>query len=273
MKTIKILITMSMLSLLIFLTGCSYFIPISYVEPSQGTYSGEFYDYEEFAALPTYTSSSYNLTDINDYNTLLLNTKEHIVKANIQVETKIDLGLSYDTKSGSGFIFKEDDTYYYAITNNHVIESDGRHQATYQIMTYEDTEYQDATVLISSSDLDLAVMRFTKNNRQEVEMINMTQRLGYRLKNDELVIAVGNPLDLTNSVSFGSFQGITLIENVDFIVLEHTADIYNGSSGGALVDIEGNLLGVNTWGLDEGNLSFSIPNFIVYNFLTSNDII
>lgn len=273
MKKIKLLLSLVILSMFVFLVSCSYFIPVLVTEPSVGTYSGEFYSYEEFRNLPTYISSTYGLTDIDDYNDVLIETKSHIIKANIEIETTINLGLSYDTKSGSGFVFKEDDDYYYAVTNNHVISFEGRHSATYQVKAYEDNEFHEATVVVSNEDLDLAVIKFAKENRTEIEMIDISRRLGYKYQVDELVFAIGNPLNLSNTVSFGTFDGITLIENVEFIVIQHSAEIYNGSSGGALVDVDGNLIGVNTWGLEEGNLSFAIPNFVLYNFLDSNGII
>lgn len=273
MKIIKKTMIFFIFGIVLYLSGCSYFIPNINTQPPEGTYSGEFYSFEEFSALPIYVSSTYSMSDINEYNQLLLSTKDHIIKSNIQIETRINLGLTYDSKSGSGFIFKEDELYYYAVTNHHVIEVDQRYTASYEIMTYEDEEFSDATVIVSSEDLDLAVIRFPKNGREEVELIDISRRLGYRYDEDELVFAIGNPLSLVNTVSFGVYQGITLIENVEYIVIQHTAEIYNGSSGGALVDVDGNLIGVNTWGLEDGNLSFAIPNFIVYNFLTSNDII
>lgn len=273
MKKTKLLLTILVLSMFMFLVSCSYFIPNLVTEPAEGTYSGEFYSYQEFDSLPAYISSTYSLTDIDDYNDILIDTKTFITKANIAIETKINLGLSYDSKSGSGFIFKEDDDFYYAITNHHVISVDGRHSVTYEIKAFEDDDFSEAAVVVSSEDLDLAVIKFPKNDRTDVEMIDISRRLGYKYQIDELVFAIGNPLNLENTVSFGYFQGITLIENVEFIVIQHSAEIYNGSSGGALVDVDGNLIGVNTWGLDEGNLSFAIPNFVVYNFLESNELI
>ncbi|MDA3932536.1 MAG: trypsin-like peptidase domain-containing protein [Tenericutes bacterium] len=254
------------------LSNCSYFIPVTNSQVSQGTYSGDFYDYDEFSRLPIYISPTYSIDDVDEYNTVLMETKAHIIKANVAITSTITKNISYDTKSGSGFVFMEDDTHYYAITNHHVIDGEGR-PTTYEVKTYEDSESQSASVILSSETLDLAVIKFEKNNRTEVEIINITQRLDYRFKSDELVFAIGNPLSLSNTVSFGIYEGITQIENVEFIVIRHSAEIYNGSSGGALVDVDGNLIGVNTWGINDGGTSFAIPNFVVYNFLVSNNII
>ncbi|QWC00685.1 serine protease [Mycoplasmatota bacterium] len=268
----KLVYLLAIILLSLSLSNCSYFIPITNNPVSQGTYSGDFYDYSEFNRLPIYISDTYSIDDIDEYNDILMETKTHIIKANISITSTISKNLTYDKKSGSGFIFQEDDTYYYAITNHHVIDGEGR-PTTYEVKTYEDRSPQTASVVISSESLDLAVIKFEKNNRTEIEMINITQRLDYRFKSDELVFAIGNPLSLTNTVSFGKYEGIAQIENVDFIVIRHSAEIFNGSSGGALVDVDGNLIGVNTWGYDDGVASFAIPNFVLYNFLISNNII
>ncbi len=258
-------------------TGCSYFIPQTNQQILNATYSGEFYSYEEFSQLPIYVSESYNLNSIDSYNQVLIDTKEHVVKSTIAIRTTTTTGFNEDIISGSGFVFKEDDTHYYAVTNHHVIDSNASNPTfstiTYQVKTYEDSTYFDAEIVISNEDLDLAILKFTKNNRSQIESINITQRLGYRLQANELVLAVGNPLRFYNNVSIGMYEQISLIENVDFIVIQHSAEIDEGSSGGALVDVDGNLIGINTWGSDDGNKSFAIPSFVLYNFLVSNSII
>ncbi|MCF7923869.1 MAG: serine protease [Candidatus Izimaplasma sp.] len=273
-KKFKKLIFLNIIVLFIFLFGsCSYFIPLTGEQQPQSTFSGEFYTYDEYNRLPIYISPTYDLEDIDTYNDILIFTKEHIIRSNVSITNKISKAFTYETKNGSGFVFLEDDTHYYAITNYHVIDSDD-HVSTYEIRTFEDSEYQSATLIASNQSLDLAVLKFLKNNREEVELINITSRLDYRFKNDELVFAIGNPLTLANNVSFGKFKRVTQIENVDYIVIEHSAEIYNGSSGGALVDVDGNLIGVNTWGLeDDASVSFAIPNFVVYNFLLSEEIL
>ncbi|HRY78506.1 MAG TPA: trypsin-like serine protease, partial [Candidatus Izemoplasmatales bacterium] len=54
-------------------------------------------------------------------------------------------------------------------------------------------------------------------------------------------------------------------------VIQHSATIDNGSSGGALVDVDGILVGINTWGSETDPLkSFAIPIYLVYVFLYNN---
>ena len=144
---------------------------------------------------------------------------------------------------------------------------------SHSVKAYGDSSFNSAEVIVSNQDLDLAVLKFEINQRTNIEMLDIYQRLGYRFKANEMVFAIGNPLRYTNNVSIGRYERLVYIENVDFFVIEHSAEIDEGSSGGALVDVEGNLIGVNTWGSNNGLKSYAIPIFVLYNFLVSNDII
>lgn len=237
----------------------------------------------EYNNFPAYTSPSYSLS-ITEYNQVLLDTRDLIRHANIQV-----VNNQYDTRSnpwfgttetilvgttyGSGFIFKEDDTDYYALTNYHVVNPEG-HDSTYDIKCFEDLDTSSATLVTYDSNMDLAVLKFPKNDRSDITMINIYNRLNYKFTTGELVMAVGNPLELENNVTIGQFKQMESIANVEFKVIFHDASIHSGSSGGALVDVDGNLLGVNTWGADgTDEYSFAIPNYIVYQFLVNKEIL
>lgn len=86
----------------------------------------------------------------------------------------------------------------------------------------------------------------------------------------ELVFAVGNPEGLNNSVSMGvvSAVGRQSEEDRPPIYIQTDAAINAGSSGGALVDIRGNLIGITTFILTEGGgsegLGFALPSNLVY---------
>jgi trypsin-like peptidase len=74
----------------------------------------------------------------------------------------------------------------------------------------------------------------------------------------ERVYAIGNPKGLSNTISEGILSALRAIDNED--VIQHTAAISPGSSGGALLDANGVLLGINSWQMTEGqNLNFAIP--------------
>ncbi len=83
----------------------------------------------------------------------------------------------------------------------------------------------------------------------------------------EKVYALGNPRGLENTISDGIISGLRTINGQD--VIQHTAPISPGSSGGALVDSRGLLLGMNSWQLqDSQNLNFAIPRKYLFEALT-----
>lgn len=236
---------------------------------------------QDYANLAFYISDTYGLEDINAYNDILFSTKDFIRRANIQVNTVYySQTLPWSTNrsrtvlsSGSGVIFLEDNDFYYALTNFHVINEDSL-DVVYEIKAFPDEEFSSAEIVTFDSNLDLAVLKFTKNNREDVRIIDIYSRLYYRFNPGELVLAVGNPSSLPNNVTFGEYKSMENLNDVSFKVIYHDATISNGSSGGALVDIDGNFLGINTWGLENNDeYSFAIPNYIVYVFLINNGIL
>ena len=294
MRIRKILILLLIFISSFIFVGCDFTFNLDYFNtdtvttistlplPVNGTITFENDDYFDF---PIYVSPTYSLNNIDMYNDILNQTKEHIRHTNISVLTTIyDMRFAtpfstekkeyiMGTTSGSGFVFMEKDNYYYFITNYHVINPN-EYNARYEIMTYGDFEYSKADLVACDEDLDLAVLKFEKNEREDVEILDIYSRLYYKNNVGELVLAIGNPLGLTNNVTFGLFKSMEEIKNSDFLVIYHTAAINEGSSGGALVDVDGKLIGVNTWGMDTADeYSFSIPNYIVYIFLVNKGVI
>lgn len=293
MKIKKLLILLLLGVLTFFITSCDYVITLTpittttletnqYQTALNGTYTFEDSNYLD---LPEYISPTYSITDIPEYNAVLMATQDYIRHANIEVyttlseeqfsfpwsnaPTEVEIAIS----QGSGFIFKEDEISYYAITNYHVINPN-EYNAKYEIKAYGDKYYSEATVIAYDADLDLAVMKFDKLYRKDITLINIEARLFYSFTPGELVMAIGNPLNLDNNVTFGEFISMESIDNVNYDVIHHNALIREGSSGGALVDVDGNLLGVNAWGADTADSeSFAIPNYIVYIFLKNNGIL
>ncbi|MDD3712313.1 MAG: trypsin-like peptidase domain-containing protein [Candidatus Izemoplasmatales bacterium] len=285
----KFLIFAAIILMTLFMVSCDVFqLPFfetttterTTINPTKinGTITFEDEDYQDLAL---YNSSNYDIEDVEEYNDLLLTTKNHIRLANIVVNTviysqKYPWGLETERQvvsQGSGFIFMQDDEFFYAITNFHVLDSE--YQGTKaEIMTFSDTNFSEAEIVTFDESLDLAVLKFSINERTDVTVIDIFERLYYQFIPGELVLAVGNPSSLNNNVTFGEFKSMETLKDVNFKVIYHDAAIANGSSGGALVDVDGNLLGVNTWGLEDSDeFSFAIPNYIVYMFLINNGIL
>lgn len=253
-------------------------LPISRPNTATGTITVLSHD---FAAYPLHDSDSYGL-EIDDYNALLVHTRDLIRQANVSITATLyeerDLypwGPSTSIRAiskGSGIIYMQDAEFYYAVTNYHVVDPKGLTPG-YEIKTLEDEGYQEAFLVAGSDSLDLAVIRFRKNSRTDVELIDIQTRAFTKFNEGELVLAVGNPQSLENNVTFGVYIGLETISHVNFPVIMHNAPIHEGSSGGALVDVDGNLLGVNTWGVDQEDTAFAIPNAILYMFLANEGLL
>ncbi|MCR9287459.1 trypsin-like peptidase domain-containing protein [Saprospiraceae bacterium] len=182
-------------------------------------------------------------------------------------------GNPYNTPkqgSGSGVIYSEDG---YIITNNHVVEFADEIEVT----TYDNRKFP-AKIIGTYPASDLAVLKIEAGDLKTLRISNSDDaRIG------EWVLAVGNPLDLTSTVTAGiiSAKGrdIDIIQTQNELAIESfiqtDAAVNPGNSGGALVDVNGELLGINTaiatkTGYFQG-YSFAIPVNIVTNIV--DDII
>jgi len=286
----RILLVLSLIMFL-FLNGCVYWdINFNFTTSTQtaltttlpiisnGTMTIEA---DQYASYASFSSSTYELTDVNLYNDVLLATRNKIRKSNVQVVAVIFHNSQFfpyskiidSTMNGSGIIFKADATDYYILTNQHVIDDKGK-LATYEVTLFDRTESRIATLIAYDEDLDLAVLKVPKATEDSVEIMDVTSRVFKKFTSGELVLAVGNPLSVVNNVTFGEFISMETIANASYKVIYHNAMIHEGSSGGALTDIDGNFLGVNTWGAsDSDEQSFSIPNDIVYMFLYNRGLL
>ncbi|MNO91600.1 Serine protease Do-like HtrA [compost metagenome] len=172
----------------------------------------------------------------------------------------LDLG---ESGLGSGVIFKKENGLAYVITNNHVIsEAD-----ELEVMTV-DGDMIKATLVGTDTVNDIAVLSIDgKNITTVAEMGNSSElRLG------ETVIAIGNPLGLGDTLTSGIVSHknrvIPVSLNKDGIydweqeVIQTDAAINEGNSGGALVNLKGEVVGINTMKISDTGvegLGFAIP--------------
>lgn len=145
----------------------------------------------------------------------------------------------------------------YILTNNHVA-SGGRF---YSVRIEEDEEvYTTDEVIKYHSTIDLAVIRI----RRQLEPIPI-YRQKKQLIRGQKVIAIGSPLGLFNSVSDGIISGFRKINGVDMI--QFTAPISPGSSGGAVLNMQGEVIGISTAGMDRGqniNLAIGYESILMF---------
>ncbi len=161
---------------------------------------------------------------------------------------------------GSGFIFMhdpEEDTYY-VMTNNHVA---GKADSI-SVVLNDGTIYDNAELIGANARRDLAVVAFS--SEAEYPLVNFGD--SDSLKVGDWVLAMGSPYGYISSVTAGIVSALGRsgrdVDNIsDFIQTD--ASINQGNSGGPLVNIHGEVVGINTWiaAPTGGNigLGFSIP--------------
>ena len=169
------------------------------------------------------------------------------------------------TATGSGIIISEDG---YILTNNHIVATSSSEsyyevsEATKVTVTLfnDETEYE-AKIVGKDEQTDLAVIKIEKSGLSKAEFADSDS-----IKVGEFAMAVGNPLGMQSSVTCGIISAVnrevTDSEGKKFTLIQTDASINSGNSGGALVNSEGKVIGINTLKLSgtgiEG-MGFAIP--------------
>ncbi|MBQ7955150.1 MAG: trypsin-like peptidase domain-containing protein [Lachnospiraceae bacterium] len=166
--------------------------------------------------------------------------------------------------SGSGIIVGENDTELLIATNYHVVDS-----AVKLTVNFTDGSNAEAVVKGTDADMDLAVIAIPLNSlSEETKEAIAIARLGDSdsLKLGEPVIAIGNALGIGQSVSGGYVSAlnreVTMEDGSTGTFIQTDAAINQGNSGGALLNINGEVIGINSskigGELVEG-MGFAIP--------------
>ena len=158
---------------------------------------------------------------------------------------------------GSGFIFKVDQNWVYILTNNHVVS-----KAKKIIVKVGRLKEVTAELVGSDPQTDLAVLKVPKKEVPDAE--HRVAQLGdsSKVRVGDFVVAIGNPFGLENSATFGIVSAlhrrIGLDQYENFIQTQ--APINPGNSGGPLVNIKGEVIGINTAIIANAQgLGFAIP--------------
>lgn len=161
--------------------------------------------------------------------------------------------------SGSGIMIGKEG---YILTNNHVAAG-GR---SFMVRIEDDeNEYRTDEIIKYHSVLDLAIIRIQR------KLTPLPIYKGSRpLVRGQKVVAIGSPLGLFNSVSNGIVSGFRKIDDVDMI--QFTAPISRGSSGGAVLNMQGEVIGISTAGIDEGQninlaMGYECINMFIKGFI------
>ena len=167
---------------------------------------------------------------------------------------------------GSGVIVSQNG---YILTNFHVVEAADQIE-----IALSDGRNLNARVVGSDPESDLAVLQITEQHGKELVLPAITLGKMENVVVGDVTLAIGNPFGVGQTVTMGiisalgrSHLGINTFENF----IQTDAAINPGNSGGALVDSQGNLIGINTaiYSRSGGSLGigFAIPISIARNVM------
>lgn len=164
---------------------------------------------------------------------------------------------------GSGVIIDSDEGY--IVTNNHVIEN-----ADKIMITLKDGRQIEAKKLGSDAKSDIALLQIEAKNLHSIKLADSDN-----LRVGDFTVAIGSPFGLGQTVTSGIVSALgrsnlNIEQYEDFIQTD--AAINSGNSGGALVNLRGELIGINTAILGPGGgnvgIGFAIPSNMMHNLVS-----
>lgn len=228
--------------------------------------------------VPTSTGSTGNLISLSNYSNTTVFAANKILPSIVGIQvtytatTNSIFGFSTPitseaTATGSGIIISEDG---YIVTNNHVVDSKSSSSSysyynisdatSVKVKLHGSDELYDAKIVGKDSQTDLAVLKIDKSGLTAAEFANSDE-----VAVGEFAMAVGSPLGLDTTVTQGIIGAVNRkveSEGTTYVCIQTDAAINSGNSGGALVNADGKVIGINTLKLSgsgvEG-IGFAIP--------------
>ena len=194
-----------------------------------------------------------------------------VVQINVTEVTQTMFGEQTSSGSGSGVIYTTDG---YIITNYHVV---GKDTKTITVILYDGSQYEGAYVCGDKS-ADVSVIKINKDDCQPAKIGDSSS-----LKLGEQVLAIGNPLGRGITLSDGIISALSrtvTVEKTTMVLMQTTAAINSGNSGGGLFNMKGELIGITNakiGGTSVEAMGYAIPaekvikcinDFSKYGYLT-----
>lgn len=229
----------------------------------------------------TGTGSTANFVSLSNYSNTAVFAANKILPSIVGIEVTFTATsnsffgfgqpmTSTATATGSGIIISEDG---YILTNNHVVSASSDSSYSYYSLSdatsvkiklnsdiYGSDATFDAKIVGQDSQTDLAVLKIDKTGLTAAEFADSDS-----IVVGEFAMAVGSPLGLDTTVTCGIISAVNREVESDgtkYVCIQTDAAINSGNSGGALVNSEGKVIGVNTLKLSgdgvEG-IGFAIP--------------
>ena len=189
------------------------------------------------------------------------------IKVTYAINSVFSQNSSTATAEGSGVIISSDG---YILTNNHVVNSSSSNSSSFYelgkatkitVTLYNDTTEYEAKIIGTDSETDLAVIKI-----DQTDLTSATLGDSSTVQVGEWCMAIGNPLGMQSSVTTGTISAlnreVTDSDGKIYKVIQTDAAINSGNSGGALVNSNGEVIGINSikaLGTGVEGLGFAIP--------------
>ena len=224
-----------------------------------------------------YNNVNTNLISLSNFSDTGVSVAQKVLPSVVGISVQYSVNSIFSTASstataeGSGVIISTDG---YILTNNHVINSSSSSSSSnsssyyelgkatsISVYLYNDETAYPAKVIGTDDQTDLAVIKIEKTDLTAAELgDSSTVQVG------EWCMAIGNPLGMKSSVTTGSISAlnreITDSDGKTYTLIQTDAAINSGNSGGALVNSNGQIIGINTLkasGTGVEGLGFAIP--------------
>lgn len=224
------------------------------------------FEINENSSLPE--ASSMSLAYYNGVTQIVKQIKDTVVNISVtSQQTNFFNQIFESSGSGSGIIYKQDDTKVYIVTNNHVVDG-----ATKVTISITGEEQVNAMLVGKDTQSDLAVISVLKSDLAAAGINSVTVAEfadSDKIEVGEFVLAIGNALGQGKTVTQGIISAQNKTVNIDgkkLTVLQTDAAINPGNSGGALVNSEGKVIGINTAKLSSSSVEgtgYAIPSSVV----------
>lgn len=214
---------------------------------------------------------SADLVDLVEYSNTSVTVAQKVLPSIVGIKIKYSVNSIFGTSeaeaTGSGIIISKDG---YIITNNHVVSTESsssyytiKEASKMTVTLYNDTKEYEATIIGTDPYTDLAVIKIDSSN---LELTPATLGNSENVKVGEFAMAIGCPLGLEITVTSGIISAVNRTvssdDGAEYNCIQTDAAINSGNSGGALVNSNGEVIGINTLKLSgtgvEG-MGFAIP--------------
>lgn len=190
------------------------------------------------------------------------NSKNIIATEEIAKNKKAVILIQCGDSLGSGFIINNSG---YVVTNYHVINGSNFYTGVFQNEKDEEGRKIPLNLIAFSEEKDIALLKLDSNEKFSYMIFGNSDKI----LDGQKIITIGSPKGIINSISDGIVSGIRKMDNTKYIQI--TAALSPGNSGGVLLNMSGEVIGMNTFKIKNAeNLNFAIASSEIISFLDSS---